>query len=145
MKRLVSVVSILLLVAGLAISHSGRTDARGGHRNTKTGTYHCHTCSSTVTRPKAVTPKTTTIRKTTPKVIENKTSVCVDNLVVKVFDKNFNLTRSLSVESYVGESDIKFENDKIIFYSYINGKTKEIRLSLDTPFVIFNDCGKNWR
>lgn len=33
---------VLLLIPSIAISHSGRTDASGGHYNRKTGEYHYH-------------------------------------------------------------------------------------------------------
>ena len=46
MRKIISMVGILLLVAGLAVAHPGRTDGRGGHKHKASGTYHCHTCSS---------------------------------------------------------------------------------------------------
>jgi len=33
---------IVLGVTGLALAHSGRTDASGCHHNRRTGGYHCH-------------------------------------------------------------------------------------------------------
>ena len=50
MKKIIFIISILLMVTGLAMAHQGRTDSHGGHKNTKTGRYECHTCSSTTTR-----------------------------------------------------------------------------------------------
>lgn len=41
-KRVIVVLSILLLSAVWAYTHSGRTDSNGGHYNRKTGTYHYH-------------------------------------------------------------------------------------------------------
>lgn len=32
----------LLLASGWVMAHSGGTDKNGCHRDTKTGTYHCH-------------------------------------------------------------------------------------------------------
>lgn len=32
----------LMGIAGLAVGHSGGTDAYGCHTNHKTGDYHCH-------------------------------------------------------------------------------------------------------
>ena len=34
--------ALLILPAGVSISHSGGTNANGCHTNRKTGDYHCH-------------------------------------------------------------------------------------------------------
>lgn len=40
MKKLLAIA--LLLASGLALAHSGGTDKNGCHRDTKSGTSHCH-------------------------------------------------------------------------------------------------------
>lgn len=40
MKKLIAIA--LLLASGLVLAHSGGTDSNGCHRDTKTGTSHCH-------------------------------------------------------------------------------------------------------
>jgi len=41
--KLLSIIVTLIATAALSLSaHSGRTDSNGGHRCTKTGTYHYH-------------------------------------------------------------------------------------------------------
>ena len=42
MKKVAYFILILILIPTLAYSHSGRTDAQGGHYNRKTGGYHYH-------------------------------------------------------------------------------------------------------
>lgn len=41
MKRLL-LAAFLATAFGLAFAHSGGTDSRGCHHDTRTGTYHCH-------------------------------------------------------------------------------------------------------
>lgn len=41
MKKLF-LATILAAAFGLAFAHSGGTDAKGCHHDTRTGTYHCH-------------------------------------------------------------------------------------------------------
>jgi hypothetical protein len=41
MKKLITA-TLLSLLAGLALSHSGGTDSVGCHHDRKTGIYHCH-------------------------------------------------------------------------------------------------------
>lgn len=41
MKMLI-VTIVLAVTSGLAVAHSGGTDAYGCHVNHKTGIYHCH-------------------------------------------------------------------------------------------------------
>ena len=68
MKKIISIVGILLLVSGLAVAHSGRTDSSGGHKNTKTGTYHYHgsstKSSSSGTSRNVYNSNSTTVTKT---------------------------------------------------------------------------------
>lgn len=40
MKKLFAIT--LLLASGVAMAHSGGTDSNGCHRETRTGSYHCH-------------------------------------------------------------------------------------------------------
>lgn len=40
MKKIIAIA--LQLASGLASAHSGGTDKNGCHRDTKTGTSHCH-------------------------------------------------------------------------------------------------------
>lgn len=40
MKKLLAIT--LLLASGLVMAHSGGTDKNGCHRDTKTGSSHCH-------------------------------------------------------------------------------------------------------
>lgn len=42
MKRLFSIILAFLLLATFALSHGGRTDKFGGHRDRKHGGYHYH-------------------------------------------------------------------------------------------------------
>jgi len=41
MKKLLLAV-VIASSFGLALAHSGGTDSRGCHHDTRTGTYHCH-------------------------------------------------------------------------------------------------------
>jgi len=45
MSRLV-VILLIMFVPAVCLSHSGRTDANGGHYNRKTGVYHFHSGGS---------------------------------------------------------------------------------------------------
>lgn len=40
MKKILAIA--MLLASGLALAHSGGTDSNGCHRDTKTGSSHCH-------------------------------------------------------------------------------------------------------
>lgn len=42
MKKLIAAVAIAIFTTGVALAHSGGTDAYGCHKNHKTGVYHCH-------------------------------------------------------------------------------------------------------
>lgn len=44
-KRVLIIMSIMLLINTFSLAHSGRTDAYGGHYNHSTGTYHYHSGS----------------------------------------------------------------------------------------------------
>ena len=73
MLRKVLIVLSLMLISGVlfydsAHTHSGRTDANGGHYNRKTGTYHYHNSGRSRTRP-SYTPLPDTTTKTTPSLI----------------------------------------------------------------------------
>lgn len=73
MFRKTLIVFSLMLIFGVllydsAYTHSGRTDANGGHYNRKTGTYHYHNSGISRTRP-SYTPLPNTTTKTTLSLI----------------------------------------------------------------------------
>ncbi len=41
-KKVLIIMSLILLINTFSLAHSGRTDAYGGHYNHSTGTYHYH-------------------------------------------------------------------------------------------------------
>lgn len=43
-RKLISIALLAAFVTPLAYGHGGRLDKNGGHRNRKTGGYHCHRC-----------------------------------------------------------------------------------------------------
>lgn len=54
---------ILALSTSLALAHPGKTDAKGGHTDAKTGIYHLHTPPT----PKPPAPKKPAPKKAAPK------------------------------------------------------------------------------
>lgn len=52
-----------ILIAGVALSHPGRTDKYGGHTDSKTGVYHYHGGESAPTSPSSYTASTTVTRE----------------------------------------------------------------------------------
>lgn len=42
MKKFFVAILVVLGLAGIAMAHSGGTDSKGCHHDTKTGGYHCH-------------------------------------------------------------------------------------------------------
>ena len=56
MKKIIAVVSCLLLAFTCASAHSGRTDSAGGHWNRSTGEYHYHHGYSAHQHPGGVCP-----------------------------------------------------------------------------------------
>ena len=49
--RILLVAGVLLLVTPMVFGHSGRTDANGGHTDSKTGKYHYHNSGSGKSAP----------------------------------------------------------------------------------------------
>lgn len=114
----------LMLVSGVlfydsAYTHSGRTDANGGHYNRKTGTYHYHNSGRSRTRLNA----TPTIRRT---------------------DAGANAGTRTSLMSY--PSEVFFGNTAYQVTRIIDGDTVEIRydgkltsvvlIGVDTPETV---------
>ena len=68
MKKIVFGVMFMFIFSALSFSHSGRTDANGGHYDRSTGIYHYHTKKA----DKKYSKKSKT-KKTTSKAKKQKT------------------------------------------------------------------------
>ncbi|WP_318439975.1 YHYH domain-containing protein [Photobacterium leiognathi] len=42
MKKIILILLVTFGIVSSALAHSGRTDSKGCHTNSKTGVYHCH-------------------------------------------------------------------------------------------------------
>lgn len=82
-----SIVGVFLFFAGIwfvaqpAFSHSGRTDASGGHYNRKTGEYHYHGGGRKSSVSSSTTPQKTSARPPAPKGLSGQPLIGIASVI----------------------------------------------------------------
>lgn len=159
-KRVGMILLTTMMIPVTLLAHSGRTDSRGGHRDTKNksglGSYHYHcggypahlhtngvcpyksTTTSSISNQSTNTnsSSTTSTKKSTPKYTEKELAFVINGETVKINTINVNSTNLVELKVLCEKLGISMTYDPTI---------KSIKcIKGDTSFTLVIDSKKFW-